>query len=338
MTSQNIAADALALTPLTLDDVPRATALLQAVEEVERHGEPVQEQGVRERFTAPGLDLARDTVALRSDGELIACGSVDVATSLDRDGRARCNLMAAVHPEHRGRGLGGRILERLEQRALELAAQRHPEAPAVLRAEGGRDPREGQQDLREGGADVRPLLEGRGYERARSWRVMVRPVPGEPIAVPQIEGVALRAPEPAEAEAVRLAHVAAFADHWGSAPISPERWQTFWTSHTARRELSTVAADAAGRILAYALTTEDTPGELHIALVGTRPEARGRGLARAVIARTVDAAAGAQLRSATLEVDAESLTGATRLYEGLGFATDEVYATYERVVRHGADV
>lgn len=85
-------------------------------------------------------------------------------------------------------------------------------------------------------------------------------------------------------------------------------------------------------MLAYVITSEDKPGVLHIALVGTRPEARGRGLARAVIARTLAAAAEAGYSHAELEVDAESLTGATRLYDALGFVRDAVHGTYEKPV------
>ena len=77
---------------------------------------------------------------------------------------------------------------------------------------------------------------------------------------------------------------------------------------------------------------EDKPGVLHIALVGTRPAARGRGIARAVIARSLRAAARAGYVTAELEVDADSLTGATRLYDALGFVREHVHGTYEKPV------
>lgn len=87
-----------------------------------------------------------------------------------------------------------------------------------------------------------------------------------------------------------------------------------------------------GTVLAYALADEDKPGVLHIALVGTRPEARGRGLGRAVLTRTLRLGAEQGFRAAELEVDAESLTGATRLYDALGFTRAHVAATYEKPV------
>src|SRR5699024_4527809 len=261
---------------LTLDDVPALTALLNRIDAADGTGEPAEEPSIREWLTMPGLDLERDTLAARDEDALIGFVAVDVHTSLDRDGRVRCQLM--------------------------------------------------------GGGDPRRLLGQRAYRRPRSWLVMMRGLPGA--ALPSIEREQVRVIAPADehAEATRLAHLAAFADHWGSAPVSSERWNRWWSAHTARRDLSSIALDAEGTVLAYVITSEDKPGVLHIALVGTRPEARGRGLARAVIARTLAAAAEAGYASAELEVDSESLTGATRLYDALGFARDAVYATYEKPV------
>ncbi|GLI32247.1 hypothetical protein BCONGLO52_30880 [Brachybacterium conglomeratum] len=234
-----------------------------------------------------------------------------------------------MHPEHRRQGIGTSILELLEARGSSLAAQRHPGLPAVLRTSGGRDP---EPDAGPGGADIRPVLERRGYRRVRSWLEMERELPGPALELPAPEGARILAPAPERSEAVRLAHVAAFADHWGSAPIDAETWQLWTTSHTSRPEHSTIALAPDGTVLAYAVTSEDRPGVLHVALVGTRPEARGRGLARAVLARTLASGAEAGFTAAVLEVDAESLTGATRLYEAVGFHRAHVYATYEKPV------
>ena len=314
---------------LALQDVPALTALLNAIDVHEELGEPAEEPSIREWLQTPRLDLAADTVAVRTGEELIGVGLVTVSAHPDRDGRARVQLSGAVHPDHRRRGLGTSIFEQLEARGRVLAAQRHPDLPAVLRTGGGRDPEPGAGP---GGADVRPVLDRRGYRRVRSWLEMERALPGEALEVPAPEGVRILAPVPEQSEAVRAAHVAAFADHWGSAPIDAETWQLWTTSHTSRPEHSTVALAPDGTVLAYAVTSEDRPGVLHVALVGTRPEARGRGLARAVLARTLASGAEAGFTAAVLEVDAESLTGATRLYEAVGFERAHVYATYEKPV------
>lgn len=314
---------------LTVEDVPALTSLLNAIDAHEQTGESAEEPSIREWLQSPRLSLPTDTVAAWDGNGLIGFGLVTVAAHADRDGRARVNLAGGVHPAHRGRGLGTTILARLEERGTELAAERHPGLPAVLRTGGGRDP---EPELPVGGADVRPVLDRRGYHRVRSWFEMECELPGEALEVLTVEGVEITAPTAEQSEAVRLAHVAAFADHWGSAPIDAETWQLWTTSHTSRPRHSTIALDEDGTVLAYAVTSEDKPGTLHVALVGTRPEARGRGLARAVLARTLASGAEAGFTDAVLEVDAESLTGATRLYEAVGFRRAHVYATYERAV------
>lgn len=314
---------------LTLEDVPALTALMNTIDSHDELGEPAEEPSIREWLQMPRLDLPEDSVAVWAGHELVGFGLVTVSAHPDRDGRARVQLSGGVHPDHRRLGIGTSLLEQLEARGIALAEARHPGLPAVLRTGGGRDPEPGTGP---GGADLRPVLERRGYRRVRSWLEMERELPGEVLDVPAPDGAELVTPVPEHSEAVRTAHVAAFADHWGSAPIDAETWQLWTTSHTSRPEHSTIALDPDGTVLAYAITSEDRPGVLHVALVGTRPEARGRGLARAVLARTLASGAEAGFVGAALEVDAESLTGATRLYEAVGFERAHVYATYEKSV------
>ena len=168
--------------PLSLDDAPALTALLNRIDRADERGEPAEEPSIREWLTMPGLDLERDSLALRSGGDLIGFAAVDVHPSVDRDGRVRCQLMGGVDPAQRRQGLGGELLTWSQERAAALAAERHPGLEqAVFRISGGRDPRPGRSG---GGADIRPLLERRGYTRARSWLTMVRHLPDIALTTP----------------------------------------------------------------------------------------------------------------------------------------------------------
>ena len=78
-------------------------------------------------------------------------------------------------------------------------------------------------------------------------------------------------------------------------------------------------------IAAYALGYEweaDTAvtgiKELYIGYLGTRQSHRGRGLARAALAKVLTEAADSGYQRAGLGVDADNPTGATRLYERAG--------------------
>ena len=59
--------------------------------------------------------------------------------------------------------------------------------------------------------------------------------------------------------------------------------------------------------------------EVSLGQIGVLPAARGRGVASALIAEVLHGAAQRDCATAGLGVDTENVTGALRLYEGLGF-------------------
>jgi ribosomal-protein-alanine N-acetyltransferase len=67
--------------------------------------------------------------------------------------------------------------------------------------------------------------------------------------------------------------------------------------------------------------------QIHINNLAIRPEDRGRGLGRALLARVLDDAAGLGAPDATLEVR-RSNVAARRLYEGAGFTLTGVRTSY----------
>jgi mycothiol synthase len=58
------------------------------------------------------------------------------------------------------------------------------------------------------------------------------------------------------------------------------------------------------------------------------PQARGRGLASAVIAAALQAAADHDCQAASLQVDSDNVTGALQLYEKLGFSTSRTTVSW----------
>lgn len=310
----------LVVDALTTEDAPALNALVNALAATDGTGETEPLESTREFLSTPGTDLALDTVAVRRGDELIAYGGVNLPEELTHDGRVRARLQGGVRAADRRAGIGTLIFGLLERRAVQLAATQHPGAPGYLESSGGL-----------AGDPVRHLLEARGYTAVRDFHEMTRALDT------QIDERALPAaytavsPDEGHKATVRTAHHAAFADHWGSAPISEGRWEQFWHSHAARPALSSIALDDDGTAIAYVIAQEWEPRELYIALVGTTAAARGRGVARALITRTLQLAkASGNYDTVDLGVDAESLTGATRLYTDLGFRTDKVFTSYQR--------
>jgi ribosomal protein S18 acetylase RimI-like enzyme len=173
------------------------------------------------------------------------------------------------------------------------------------------------------------MLEHRGYRLARYFHELDRSLVGE---LPAASPAELRPYQPELAEAIRLAHNEAFAEHWGSSPRTEQNWREAVDARSFRPACSFVSVAADGLVDAYLLAFGYVPGELYIGLVGTRPRARGRGLARACLAASLRAAAADGLTKAELSVDSENGSGAGRLYDSMGFSRVRVTSAYRKLV------
>ncbi|MFX0539529.1 N-acetyltransferase family protein [Ornithinimicrobium sp. Y1847] len=310
---------------LSADSVPDWTALLNHLAVADGTEEFVNEPDLLESLSAPHHDPELDTWGVWDGAQMVAWGATIVPLAPDHEGQARGYVNAGVHADHRGRGIGTEITSRLEARAQELMAQRLPDTAGYLSAGGGLD-----------GSDSRKFLTERGYAVVRYFNLLARPLSKEQvIEVPEIQGVELVTPGPEHEMDVHAAHVAAFRDHWGSGPTSPENWHQNWHASSARPATSTLAiargGEHDGQVLAYVLTGQWVDRESYINLVGTVPHARGRGLAAAALARTIELATQAgEYDVIELDVDSESPTGATRLYERLGFTLKHRSAAMRR--------
>ncbi len=146
-------------------------------------------------------------------------------------------------------------------------------------------------------------------------------------SAPEVEGVELRTWDDAALEGARLAHNAAFIDHYGSSPSGPRNWRGRTVENANFRPDLSGTAIADGRTVGYLLAhrypqDDEVLGrsEVWISTLGVVPEWRGRGVASALLARTLRLAAGeSELTHAALGVDSQSPTEANRLYERLGF-------------------
>lgn len=297
------------------DDVDAWAQLTNHLAEVDGTEEFFSAQDLTEELTDGYTDPARDTVAVWDGETMVAAGRSWVKLALDREGQAGSNLSGGVHAEHRGRGLGTALMEKLETRAAERLEQLHPGAPSYFGVGGAL-----------AGSATEAFHASRGYAVVRWFNLMGRPTGTVAeaeqalAAVSLPEGVTLRAPSAEDEERTFTAHRLAFADHWGSAPPERGLWAAGWGQSSNRHQASSLAVDAEGTVLAYCLCGQWVDRELYVNLLGTVPAGRGRGLGSAVLLHTIRAAArSGEYDVIELDVDSESPTGATRLYERLGF-------------------
>jgi mycothiol synthase len=315
--------DGLTTRPLTPDDVDAVAGLLQDAEKVDDTGENFEADDLTEWWVNELVDLARDGLAVcGEDGGIVGYGTV-LAPPTFRDAFA-VYLEGRVHPEHRRRGIGGAVLDWQLARGAEIHAERHPEAPARLSV--------GVFETMPG---LAALVERAGLRAERWYRLMERPLTD----LPAVDAPDLVPFSWDRDDEVRRAHNAAFTRHHGSSERDPASWQVMFTGQRAfRPELSRLAlVDDA--VAAYALVyvyESDTRAtgiaDAHFGQIGTLPEHRGRGLATVAIAASLRAAADAGCGRASLQVDSENVTGALRLYEGLGFAVRRTSVSWSRTL------
>ena len=307
---------------LRAEDVPAWAELTNLLARVDGTEEFYEAADLAEELTEHEFDPELDSWAIWEEDQLVGYGQLRVR--LSNDGESLAHLGGGIHPEHRGRGLGRALMAEMEARAVAVSDQRHPGAAQLWRAPGNLE-----------GASVRPMLAHRGYEPVRYWNEMKRVLTPQPVAVPEV-GAVLVSPTPEHEEATRVAHNEAFKDHWGSGESSPQAWHDTWGARANRMDVSTLALDSDGAVLAYVLVGQWVPEEAYVNLVGTAPAARGRGLAHAALLRTVSLTAAAGYEYIALDVDSASPTGATRLYEKAGFSLSKTTASYQRAADPGA--
>ena len=276
--------------------------------------------------TLVNCDPARDLVLAEVNGEVVAYARV-FWTELVEGGRSYENF-GFVHPAWRRRGIGSALHQLNEDRLREIAAEHVDVEPKWLSSEG--------PDADRGNA---ALLAGDGYAPVRYFYDMVAPTLEGIVAPPMPEGIELRPVTRDQYRTIWLASAEAFRDHWGMAEWTEEDWTRFDADpDNADPQLWRIGWD--GDEVAGVVTTT-VPAEenerhgrkrVYVAGVSVRRPWRRRGLARALLARSLVAAREAGFTSANLGVDTDSPTGATALYESLGFVPEKTFTSWRKAM------
>lgn len=270
----------------------------------------------------PHFRPAADAVVARRDGNVVGWAMASHAPSGER--LERVHLQGGVLPDARGTGIGSALVEWQLARGHEhLAAQDH-DLPKYIRT--------WEYDFQ---TEAHRLFEDHGMTPVRWFEELIRPV-GPIEATADVEIVPW---QPEYSSAVLPVKNAAFADHWGSTPTDPETWGVWMGAANTRLDLSFVAIDG-GDLVGFALNghypaDEEVLGRKDgwIESLGVLSAYRGRGIASALIARSVAAFADAGFDAAMLGVDSDNPTGARGLYERLGFEPMHRAVSHEVRVR-----
>ena len=311
---------------LTVEDAPALTRTWAAVEAVDRTGEHLSEENLREALEDESIDLGRDSLAaFAPDREAVAFAWLQGPAEVgDLD---KIDVEGAVLPAARANGLGRRLLDWAEERAASLHWERHPDAPGAVCVA-----------VHENNPSKQALVRAAGYEATRWAYTMSRPLDGPLPDVPSAPpGLALTPYAAERDEAVRQAHRVAFAEEWGAAPPDEQTWSHWYTgSQTFRPDVSWLVLDG-DQVAAYLLTyfwEADAAAtgvrEAFVGLLGVRPALRRRGLGSLLLATGLRSYRSAGYERSALNVDTANASGALGLYERAGFAVTNTWVTWTK--------
>lgn len=302
--------------PATMDDLDPVWRLMQATDSADHPNYLTTREEVEEEFGYSFVDLSVDSIlGFAADGTLVAVGVV-VMPPL-QETIVRSFLFGGVHPEFRGRGIGRELLAWQRRRAEQQLAGSDKALPAwILTYADARAPQSER------------LFRHAGFEPARYFVSLERDLSAPIARVEPAEAVRIVPYTETFADRTLAARTDSFRDHWGSQPMSEEQWQA-WLAGTFRADVSFLAIadtehgeEVAGFVLCQVneddWVTQGFSGA-YIGMVGTTRAHRGKRIAPALLARTLEACAAHGWERVTLDVDAENPTGALGLYTRMGF-------------------
>ena len=278
------------------------------------------------RHPSDGFDPARDLWFAELDGRAVGVTWTDRVDTTDglREYRSR----GYVGPDVRRRGIGGALFAHSVERMERLSTADASPLPRVLGT---------FTDQR---SVAGPILAARhGLEPARWFFDMERRIDDDlPEPPPMPDGIEVRAVSSDDGWAIWQADHDAFRDHWGGHDPSEANFRRWIDSPEFAPDLFVVAfdgAEIAGAVL-NAIYPEENE-ELGIRRgwldsVFTRRAWRRRGLARALIVRSLHLLRERGLETAALGVDADNPSGALGLYEAAGFHVTEKMTAWRRAM------
>lgn len=284
------------------------------------------EQGldnIRRSWALPGTDLARDHwVVFDADGQLVA------NIGIGRFEFPRLLATPWVHPDYIHYNLHVVLLALAEERAREMV-QEAPEGARVTLQSYSNEKNHAQIEA----------IQRAGFSYIRSDFRMEIDLTAPPPQPVWPEGIELRPFDwDTQAHQVHAADEEAFADHWGHVPMGFEVFESWFLNENPNFDPTLWFIPWDGNEVVGTFV-----GELRGQLgwcggLSVRRPWRRSGIALALLHH----AFGEFYRRGTykvgLDVDAQSLTGATRLYEKAGMHVAYQDNQYQKILRDGVEL
>lgn len=308
--------------PPTRDDVQAVTDLINATETAEYGRGTLTEEVVRTSWEDPDMDLAQNALLIvTNDGRVVACGD------MEQHQHSRIYCSASVHPDFRGRGLGSYLVNWLEVQARRHIALAEPDARVVM-----------INWISSVNQAAKSIVEQAGYMHIRNhWHMEIDMT--EPPAAPQWPaGITLRPFIIGQDERITYElDEEAFSDHWGHMPSSFESW-AHWSVDRPSFDPTLWFLAFAGDTLAGIALCRYENEDGWVGALAVRRSYRRLGLGMALLQHSFAEFYRRSARKVGLGVDAQNLTGATRLYQRAGMHIARQADLYEKELRPGCEL
>ncbi len=278
-------------------------------------------------FEDPDVDVEKDSLmAIAPTGEVAALAWVYIFPTAET--KLQAYFWGGVHPQHRRQGLGSAILGWMETRASQALLARPEDLPRIMRLH--------CNDFEH---ERIAFFTRHGYQIARHFFEMRRDL-SQPIAAPDLDGgLRLVAWTPELDPLIFDAFNESFRDHWGFEPMTKAAWDLFMVGRESfRPDLSYAVLDGnqvAGFSINFLNEEENERKGIREAWVGdlgVRRPWRKRGIATALLNRSMLDFKAAGMDYASLGVDTENPTGALGVYERVGFAAVKRSISFQKPV------
>lgn len=268
-------------------------------------------------------DPNQDMLIAEIDGRMVAY--TRVFWNKQEDGLTYYQTFGFLLPAWRRQGIGSAMLEWTETRLRQIASGHEKTGLRFFQA--------GAADTEKG---TIAMLEKNGYQPVRYEFNMKRSTSDPLPDAPMPPGLEVRPVKPEHIRPIWNAMQEAFRDHWGYAEEGEETFQA-WQGQSSFQPAIWKVAWEGDQVAGMVLNFIDEPenAEYHRLRgytegISVRRPWRKQGLARSLIVQSIRMFKDMGMTETALGVDSQNLSGALRLYQGVGYRQVKQFTIYRK--------
>ncbi len=307
-------------------DYPKMLAVIEASKHADNVERTDSLEDVQRNYShLTNCDPYTDMLFAEMNGEVI--GYNRVWWEKQNDKTLLYNMVGFLHPNFRRRGIGTFMLQRAETRLRQIAATHAPGEKFCQAWANGSE------------QGLQALLESQGFQPARYFIEMIRDI-NEPLPeAPMPAGLEVRPVTEAHYRPIFEAANEAFRDHWGHIERNFEEEFPHWLEdpdfNPALWKVAWDGDQIAGMVQNFINAAENA--EYHRQRgytegISVRRPWRKLGLARALLVQSIAMFREMGMEETALGVDAENLSGALKLYQGVGYKETHRNMSYRKLL------